>query len=373
MPARREIRIDFIRGLALLAIFVGHAGFDFSDAFQQARGFSDASEIFVLLAGVSAALAYWRPSGFDPEAASAKTLRRALRLYLVHLAMVAALLLSVALPPIASRPAIVAELGLDTFGAAPVRNAVEIVLLSFMPGDLDILPLYVFLIVATPFFLALHERSRRLLLALSGGLALAFGALKLDFVNDAMPAGGWYFDPLSWQFVFVIGLCIGVGLKRGRDPLAYRPWLFRLAATFVLTAIPANLLLHFVFTEISSSHLVHALVSKTFVGPLRLANALALLYVLWNLSAVKRLTADGALAPVFAAGAASLPVFVFGLALSTLCQMLMASEVAIPLAAQACLAVGGCLAQLVLATHLGERKLKRRNASVPLAASLPQG
>jgi hypothetical protein len=352
MQARREIRIDFIRGLALLAIFVGHAGFDFSDAFQHARGFSDASELFVLLAGVSAALAYWRPSGFDPEAASAKTLRRALKLYGVHLATVAALLLVALLPPLAGTPAIIDALGLSGFHEAPLRNAAEALALSYMPGDLDILPLYVFLIVATPFLLALHERSRLLLISLSAALAFGVGALKLDFVNDAMPSRGWYFDPLSWQLVFVIGLVMGVALKSGRDPLPYRPWLFRLAAGAALLAIPANLLLHFVVTDLADSRLVHALVSKTFVGPVRLANALAILYVVWNLGWVKRLSADGALAPVFAAGRASLPVFVFGLGLSTACQIAMASGLDLPVAAQLCLAVAGCLAQLVLAVRL---------------------
>jgi hypothetical protein len=48
MNGERENRIDLLRGLSLLLIFIGHAEFTFSPTFQQSRGFCDASEIFVL-------------------------------------------------------------------------------------------------------------------------------------------------------------------------------------------------------------------------------------------------------------------------------------------------------------------------------------
>ncbi len=56
----RDLRIDFFRGLALIFIFIDHVP-DNSWAMVTLKnfGFADASEVFVLLAGYSAGLAYW--------------------------------------------------------------------------------------------------------------------------------------------------------------------------------------------------------------------------------------------------------------------------------------------------------------------------
>ena len=57
----RDLRIDVIRGLILLVIFVNHMpGNIVSTAMPHNYGFSDAADIFVLLAGISAAFAYGR-------------------------------------------------------------------------------------------------------------------------------------------------------------------------------------------------------------------------------------------------------------------------------------------------------------------------
>ncbi|WP_376742649.1 OpgC domain-containing protein [Ensifer canadensis] len=52
MEKQRESRIDLLRGVALLLIFVSHSEFTFSGLVQHSRGFADASDMFVLLAGV---------------------------------------------------------------------------------------------------------------------------------------------------------------------------------------------------------------------------------------------------------------------------------------------------------------------------------
>ncbi len=62
-PARtsrgRDARLDALRGLALATIFVNHVlGTVLEAATLRNFGFSDAAEAFVLMAGVSAGLAY---------------------------------------------------------------------------------------------------------------------------------------------------------------------------------------------------------------------------------------------------------------------------------------------------------------------------
>ena len=57
----RDLRIDFFRGLALIFIFIDHIpGNRLADLTLRNFGFADAAEVFVLLAGYSAVLAYGR-------------------------------------------------------------------------------------------------------------------------------------------------------------------------------------------------------------------------------------------------------------------------------------------------------------------------
>src|SRR5262245_62216950 len=62
----RDARIDFFRGLALIFIFIDHIpGNAFANVTLTNFGFADAAEIFVLLAGYAAFLAYRRDLGHE--------------------------------------------------------------------------------------------------------------------------------------------------------------------------------------------------------------------------------------------------------------------------------------------------------------------
>src|SRR5579859_4468276 len=58
-PSRRDARVDLLRGIALLTIFVDHIpGNLLGDLTFRNFGFSDAAELFVILAGFSSMMAY---------------------------------------------------------------------------------------------------------------------------------------------------------------------------------------------------------------------------------------------------------------------------------------------------------------------------
>jgi hypothetical protein len=55
----RDLRIDFLRGLALLAIFIDHIPWNPLSRFTpQALGLSDAAEAFVFMSGIVSGIAY---------------------------------------------------------------------------------------------------------------------------------------------------------------------------------------------------------------------------------------------------------------------------------------------------------------------------
>lgn len=330
MSRIRENRIDLVRGLSLLLIFVDHANVSFSEALQQSRGFSDAAELFVMMAGMSAALAYHPATGRpDLWSVARRTLRRSLELYRVHLMLFAGLVTALVLLPLPHHETILAYWSLDLIAAEPLRYAGEALLLRYLPAELDILPLYIVLIAAIPLFFVVIDRSLRLALAASATLWLAAGLLHLNVTDLASRKDVWYFGPFSWQLVFVIGLVAGLRVRRGQPAFPYVRPLFLAALAFSLLAVPANLFVH--FTGLKDQPVLHLLLSKTSEGPLRLINALAIVYVVFNLDALKRLSPEGWLRPVFAAGRNSLPIFVLGAILSDTITVLVIGTGGLPL------------------------------------------
>ena len=91
----RDSRIDVLRGLALLMIFVDHIpGNRLSLITLRNFGFSDAAEIFVLLAGLSSTFAYGRI--FQRDGANIGLRRIGLRLARLYLFQIALLLTTLA-------------------------------------------------------------------------------------------------------------------------------------------------------------------------------------------------------------------------------------------------------------------------------------
>src|ERR1700722_2854745 len=59
--SKRDLRLDFFRGLSLLFIFIDHIPNNFlSNVTLHSVAFSDAAEVFVFISGYAAALAYGR-------------------------------------------------------------------------------------------------------------------------------------------------------------------------------------------------------------------------------------------------------------------------------------------------------------------------
>lgn len=325
----RDVRLDVLRGLALLIIFIDHIpGVIFAGMTPQAFGYADAAEAFVLIAGLSAYQAYSRK--FDEVGAVRASLpifNRVWQLYVTHLALV---VLVIGIASYAARrfgdPNYLESLALDVFVADPGLAVYGVVTLTFLPNFLDILPLYVVLLAGLP--LALLALRLHWSVPLAASFALYLAAQFTGFNLPNMQASRvWFFNPFAWQFIFVLGVVIAHLSAAGK-----LEWLWarhRLVASITAAAgayalfsmfsvapwrqMPAfaNLIL------IDPADLPVA--DKTNLSALRLVDALAKAWLLavliprsaaWLESAPARLLAN--------AGRQSLPVFVLGLVLSTI-------------------------------------------------------
>lgn len=202
----RDSRVDFFRGLALLWIFMDHIpGNWFSVASLRNFAFADSAEAFVFLAGYGAGIAYGR--AMDRQGwlfAGADALKRAWTLYIAHIFLFVVFSAQVSYSASAlDRADYLDEIHLDVLADAPYRAMFEALILRFQPAYLDILPMYVALLVMFALVALPLLRWPRALAALSLALYVAARVTGVNF--PSWTGGGWYFNPLTWQALFMLG------------------------------------------------------------------------------------------------------------------------------------------------------------------------
>lgn len=314
----RDLRFDFFRGLALIFIFIDHISYNFFTYLtSRSCGFSDAAEIFVFISGYSAALVYVEIARRKGVVfGGAQVLRRTWQLYVAHMSMFIIFAAQVAWTSAKfNNPMYVEELGIVSFLDEPHIAVAQAMLLKFKPTNLDILPLYVVLLGSFPLAMAILRRDWRPLFAAS--LALYFAARLFEFFLPAYPEGSeWTFNPLCWQFLFVIGPILGA--RREARPLVPRSRvMFRLAVAYLAFSFAVSL--SWVIPGLSGDvphRLVNALypMGKEDLSPWRLLHVLALIYAAVYLLRKDHTMFSSRLArPIVVIGQASLQVFCLGI------------------------------------------------------------
>lgn len=202
----RDSRVDFCRGLALWWIFMDHIP-DNPVSLLSLRNFAlcDAAEAFVFLAGYGAGLAYGR--AMDRQGlvfAGADALKRAWTLYIAHIFLFVVFSAQVSYSAAAlDRADYLDEIHLDVLADAPYRAMFEALILRFQPAYLDILPMYVALLVM---FAVVGLPLLRRPAALATLSLAVYAAARITGVNfTSWTGGGWYFNPFTWQALFVMG------------------------------------------------------------------------------------------------------------------------------------------------------------------------
>lgn len=327
MTDGRDPRIDFFRGLALIFIFWDHVP-DNPLAHLTVRnfGFSDAAEIFVFLAGYAAVLAYGRIARQEGWlVACMRILRRTWVLYVVHIFLLTLLMGIVffANSHVETRD-MVQQMGLEYFVVNPQAALADELLLRFKPNLTDPLPLYILLLLALPLVLPVLLRLPAVAVGLSVALYLMVPLLGWNL--SAYNGGVWYFNPVAWQLLFVLG---GTCALRGATlppqlhlPLRRQP-LFLLAALYVVIAgiliFSANWPdLH---ARLMPQWLI-PLIYKTDLAPARLLHFLALAYCTAKLLPEhRRWLHNWPAQQTCRMGRYSLEVFCFSVLLSTLADM----------------------------------------------------
>lgn len=367
--SRRDLRLDVFRGLSLVMIFINHVpGTVFENYTSRNFGFSDAAEGFVLMSGVAAGMAYERGLRAPPYwPGTARVWHRAWTLYLVHLMTVFwAMAIAAATAHWFGSTRLLFANQLHVLFENPLGFLIGTPLLTHQMGYVNILPMYAVLLMATPALLWVALRRPWLLMALSVVVWLLAGLFELDLPNYPNP-GGWFFNPLSWQILFVAGLLTGVAARQGRRFIPVRPGLQWAAGLFLLAALINSKVpgVNDAFNEtmfaaeMGGVPRFFTVVDKTYVAWPRLLHMLALAYLLSTLPVVRRMAGSTAARPLALLGRQALPVFAFGTILCFVAQAV--KDVAPPSASlDTALILGGLSLQLALAFTKDRLSLKGR-------------
>jgi hypothetical protein len=274
--------VDFWRGLALVFIFVNHIpGIYFSRFTHFHYSLSDSADLFVFLAGWGMRLMVGTPE--RRQSTWYLVLRLGGRTVTLYAAQI--MITMIALAILAGCALLLNNpLLLEWHNAAavfhdPVPTHIGLAVLTHQLGYFDILPLYVAIMIMAPGIAVVDRYAPWAVLPLS----LLIYAITLAF-QISIPTwpveGYWFFNPLAWQLVFVLGFVLarddGVGGFVRRHIVAIR-WI---ALPIVLVALLCMLTgWWWDPTKVPRPRLFF-LIDKAFVTPPRLIQFLALIAVM---------------------------------------------------------------------------------------------
>ena len=350
---RRDLRLDACRGLALWFIFVDHVP-DNSLAWLTLRnyGFSDTSEVFVFVSGYTCMLAYGGALAKQGWATTAvRALRRAWEIYAAFLVLLLAYAALVWVVGGGTR--FVDETNTGFFFRQPGPTLVHVALLQFAPVNTDILLTFAILHISFPIVLWLMTASATVTLLLS--FTLYMMVQLFSWQVPAWPSGELYFNPLAWQFLFVIGAWYAFVGTASLRPLLNSRALLMAALAYLAFSLLVALSWEFKSLEglipSSMTALIYP-IYKSHLAPVRLIHFLALAFVVSRLAPRQW---HGPIRPLMTAmircGENSLSIYCLGVLLSFVGQVLLA-DVSGGFAMQLLISLAGIAVMIIAATLL---------------------
>jgi len=367
-PPGRDLRLDFFRGLGLVFIFLDHIPDNWISYLTLANvAFCDAAEIFLFISGYSAAMVFGRLAEREGYLfAGAQAARRTWLLYVAHVFLFMIFLAQVAYATRRlANPMFAEELKVASFLDEPGTAVLMALSLQLQPMFMNILPLYILLLLALALLLPALRRGLGPVLIV--GFALWASVQGFGENLPAYPDGSWFFNPLAWQLMFLLGAAYGyTGHVVGALPGWLRGPPVWVSAVFVALCLAGKLALTFgTMFDLLPPWLhdaVWRVADKTSLGPLRLLNFLALAHVTVALvPAEAGWLASRWVRPLVRCGQHSLEVFCFGIFLSVAGHAIL-TEWGHGWASESAVSVGGIAAMFVLARFLSWSKRRVRAA-----------
>jgi hypothetical protein len=272
----RDLRLDACRGIALWFIFVDHIPNNICSWLTLRQyGFSDTTEVFMFVSGVTCALAYGAVQRCDGWwAVVSHTLRRGWEIYAAFLTLIVGLVVLVHWAGV-ERLADDANVRilLEHPGAALAHAAI----LQYRPVNTDVLPTFVLFHLLFAPLLWLLLKAPNAAIAAS---ALLYGLVQIYGWNlPQWPRNDWYFNPFAWQFLVALGAWwVMTGRKRLRA-FVTSPSVVALAVAYLVFSLVVALSWSIKPLEMLVPQFLAKLIypiDKSDLDPLRLLHFLAI-------------------------------------------------------------------------------------------------
>jgi hypothetical protein len=207
----RDLRLDFVRGLALFTVLVDHIiGDPIGHFTYHVLGFSDAAEIFVFVSGLTCGIVYYRVLCRGGWRSLFEALgQRAARIYVCYVLTSLAIVALVGVTRADINPALLAV------ASDPALGSWQVVVMHYSPPVSGILILYLPLtLIVIPLLFWAARRHPAIALAVS---ALVWVIAQRHPELGAVFTERTWFNVFAWQFLFVIGLVIGMQQSGGQQ------------------------------------------------------------------------------------------------------------------------------------------------------------
>ena len=314
----RRMDIDALRGLMLVLMTFTHLPTRFASPLGQPLGFVSSAEGFVFLSAFMCGWIYSERAKRDGLARMRRALwQRAGALYTWHIALLVFLLTVIAGIARARGQTAITDL-VSFFAMDPATALTAGLALVYNPPLLDILPMYVVLLTATPLLLSFALRrswwpvfgvSAALWVLAQFGVGRALYQAIADVIGLDMPVTETgAFSLLAWQLLWIGGLWMGA-LKAAdaQGGLRAPHWAVLPAIAIAVVCLAWRHITGQVPFPHATGHELNALFDKWELGPLRLVNSAALLVLFLRFG--PWLARHVPLSFLARLGAASLPVF----------------------------------------------------------------
>lgn len=320
MPTmRRYWEIDALRGLMLLLMTLTHLPTRLTDPLGQPFGFVSAAEGFVLLSAFVSGLVYSRVSYNQGVDSMRRAFwRRALKVYLSQAATLLFLFTIISAVGLRIDQPAVKNL-LSFYLANPHEGFIYSLLLIYEPALLDILPMYIFFMLLSPWVLAFALRHGWLGVMVASAVLWAMAqvglsewlyALVVRFTGLDVPFHEMgAFNAFAWQFLWFAGLWMGAS-RNSPDarPFTFPKWVLAIATGLALYGFYWR---HFGMhgqAPFGGDVELNLLFDKWQLGPLRILNlvVLGIVAIQWGPAFMRSIPR---LHWLEAMGRASLPVF----------------------------------------------------------------
>jgi hypothetical protein len=316
-----DVRLNLFLGLAHWSLFLDHIPHDVVNQITARNyGFSGAADLFIFIAGYTAACAYATVAlERGVIVGTTRIIKQLGQLYATYVVLfVGYIVLITYVAAQYAAPDLINEFNISGLIDQPINILGHGLLLHATPLNLDVLQLYVLLTACLVPVLWLLTGAPDLTMV--GSIALYLAARWFDWNLTSFPDGYWYFNPFCWQLLFVFGAWVGLGGAKRFIPLLRSPLLLYVAIAYLAFALAMTLAGRFLdVAQLFPSWLVGAFnpIDKVNLSPYRVLHFIAVVFVVTRFvhqdsPALKSPIVD----PLVKCGEQSLAVFCIGVFLS---------------------------------------------------------